>query len=323
MSKNNGKTELEGVLTPETKPLNSQSDDRKMTRGNSELEDEVSFEKTTLNFNDSEAANPSLNNPAQAESYQTGNIFCNIFQFLIHCQLFPDNDDGVPPFCRHRLCPLDHRNAVLNANRYAKKLGPFGLEYFDKRRKLFLGLASLFTIIAMALTIWGCCALSSAREAVRRTYWAGGTGHNSTSGKDFTMYVGLTSLEYVECEFVHSYDKYSSSCQQHSIAFWDPSCQTGPVSSSCSACASVATTMWTTAFFNCAGMILALMGAQTRMRVIADVPVQKLLGMYTDVWTAFSLAVALFTFQDRCFYNLHHTFNVPGVSASFWIGKLI
>lgn len=236
-----------------------------------------------------------------------------------YCQLFREDDDGVPPFCQHRLCPLHHDNPVFN-NPYTQKIGLFGHIYFDKNRKFYLGVASAFTIIAMILTICGCCALSTARSVVQRTYWAGGTGLNVTSGQHFSMYVGLRSLEYVECAFLPGYDSYPLNCARHSVQFWDPSCRSGPVSYACDACAGVATTMWATAFCNCVGMVLALLGAQTRMRTIADVPIQKILGMWCDSFTAISLAVALFSFQEQCFYNLHQAFNVRGLSASFWIG---
>lgn len=249
--------------------------------------------------------------------------FGRLFSLIENFQLYPEDDDGVPPGCRHQICPFDHRNPFFNDNNHTKKIGLFGLQLFDKYRKFLMGCVSLFTILAMFLTIWGCCALSTARSAVRNTYWAGGTSFNSTSGKHLSIYIGLRSLEYVECPFKKFDQHYSNACQEHTIQFWDSSCKSGPVSGACNACAGVAITMWTTAFCNCAGMILALLGTQTRMRKVADVPVQKMLGMWSDAFTAVSLSVALFTFQDKCFANLHLAFQVEGMNSKFWIGTLL
>lgn len=233
---------------------------------------------------------------------------------------FPDDDDGVPPFCRSPLCPLDHRNKLLNDNECAKKIGYFGFDYFDRRRKLWLGLASWYTIFAMVLTTWGCFALSADRSIVQRTYWAGGTGQNQTSGQYFSLYVGLRSVEYVDCSFVPGYDSYPSNCNRQSIEYSSAACSEGPISAACEACANSATTMETTAFFSCLGLVLALLGAQTRMRVVADVPVQKMLGMGSDFFGSISLAVALFTFQNSCFASLKSAFHIPNFVSAFWIG---
>ena len=54
--------------------------------------------------------------------------------------------------------------------------------------------------------------------------------------------------------------------------------KSGPVSGACLACSNSASAMWLTAFMSCASMVLSLLGAQTRMRKIADVPVQKMMG---------------------------------------------
>ena len=170
-----------------------------------------------------------------------------------YLQWFSDDDDGVPPGCHYWLCPLDHDNPFTNKNKYVKKIGLCGFEYFDKHRKFYFGLASVFSLFTMAITIWGCFALSTNRSVVQRTYWAGGTGYNSTSGQHFSFYVGLRSLEYVNCAFEPGYHSYSPSCQRESFVYFTNACQEGPVSGACQACANNASAMWVTAFFSCAG----------------------------------------------------------------------
>ena len=173
--------------------------------------------------------------------------------WIRYIQFFPDDDKLVPPGCCLAICPLNHENPLTNKNEYVKKIGYFGFQYFDRHRKVYLGLSSVFSLFAMAITIWGCCALSTNKSVVQRTYWAGGTGYNITSGQHFSFYVGLRSLEYVNCAFEPGYDSYAPSCKRESYAYFTESCQTGPVSAACGACADNAKAMWITAFFSSAG----------------------------------------------------------------------
>ena len=235
-------------------------------------------------------------------------------------QIFPEDHDGVPPFCHHQICPLSNTDNYINGNSYVKKLGGCGLVSFDRNRAAYFGFASLFTVFAFLLTLWGCFSLSTKNAFVQRTYWVGGNGHNVASGQDFSMYVGLRSFEYVDCKFEPGYRSYPDSCNRQSIKWTDDQCQTGPLASACQACSSVATTMWATAFFGCFGLILSFLGAQTRMRPIADIPVQKLLGVVSEFWGFFSLAYALFTFERSCFISLRAAVLVPEIVAELYVG---
>jgi hypothetical protein len=94
-----------------------------------------------------------------------------------YMHFFSEEDDGVPFMCKHRWCPLDHRNKLTNNNSLVRFIGPFGYDYFDTHRRFYLGMASILTIFAMIITIWGCFALSTDRSIVQRTYWAAGTGN--------------------------------------------------------------------------------------------------------------------------------------------------
>lgn len=235
-------------------------------------------------------------------------------------QLFADDDDGVPPCCHHKLCPLSNTDNYINGSPCVKRLGRCGFHYFDVNRSIFFGFASIFTFIAFFLTFWGCLSLSTKNTLVQRTYWVGGSATNTTSGQDFSMYVGLRSFEYVNCKFEPGYESYPESCDRQSIKWTDDSCKSGPLEPACQACASTATTMWTTAVFNCIGLVLAFLGAQTRMRPIADIPVQKLLGVYSEFWTFITLAYALFTFEINCYKKLREAVLVPDISGSFYAG---
>jgi hypothetical protein len=206
----------------------------------------------------------------------------------------------------------------VNKNKYAILFGDCGFDFFDIYRKLYLGIASHFTIFAFVLSIWGCLALTTSTSVVQRSYWVGTTG-NSTIGS-FSMYVGLRSLEYVNCDFVPGWQSYPGNCVRQTIKWTDSACQAGPAAAACQACDNIATAMWTTAFFSCTGLIMSWLGTQTRMRIIADCPVQKLLGVFSELMGTFSLAYALFTFERGCFANLRSALNGPGTSARFYTG---
>ena len=123
-----------------------------------------------------------------------------------HLSIFSDDDPGIPIFCRFSpLCFLNH-DFFLNHWKIVKQFGSIGFPYFDRKRKLYLGIASILTLFAVLLTIYGCCALSTSPNIVSKTYWAGGTVHNSTSNTDFAIFIGLRSVVYVDCGFHPLYD---------------------------------------------------------------------------------------------------------------------
>jgi hypothetical protein len=67
-------------------------------------------------------------------------------------------------------------------------------------------------------------------------------------------------------------------------------------------------------------MVLAWLGAQTRMRTAADTPVQKLLGVISETHGTISLAIALILFEKNCFSNLRNALNVPGLNMKYYTG---
>ena len=245
-----------------------------------------------------------------------------VWMELSYC--IPD-DNGVPPGCRGTTSPwiyclLNHDNPFFN-NSFTKLIGHIGYTYFDDKRKTYLGIASIITMIAMVMTTFGCFALSTDRSIVQRTYWAGGSLHNTTSGTYTTLYIGLRSIETIDCKFIPGYDSYSDSCVRHSIKWDEPSCKEGLQADACETCASVASSLELAAFFNCAFLVLSLLGAQTRMRRKADVPIQKMLGMGADLWGAMTLAYALFVFFDGCKEKLRKAYVADGMQNKFWLGN--
>ena len=57
------------------------------------------------------------------------------------------------------------------------------------------------------------------------------------------------------------------------------------------------------------------------MRIVADVPVQKMLGMGSEAWNALTLAYALYCFKTECFDTLSkNLLLLHGIEISFWMG---
>lgn len=248
------------------------------------------------------------------------NTIYHFFSYNMH--FFPDNDPGIPRFCLHRYCPLDHRNYLFNVNSYVIRLGYFGYDHFDKERKFYLGFASFLTLLAIGVTIYGCCALSTNTNVVQMTYWANGYGTNSSSGETFQVYIGLQSLVLETCGNVtvagltscRYYSVYwsDSGCGQKTIfdpSSWVPSStaftsNNAILNDACQTCSNIVGDLTATTIMSCISLILVLLGAQTRMRTIADAPVQKLLGMFADTWGTLTLMFSLYLFNETCFYGI-------------------
>lgn len=237
-------------------------------------------------------------------------------------QCFVEDDIGVPICCKSPHCPLNHSNHWFNHSKFARWVATIGLNEFDNNRKFYLGIASFVTLLTVFFTFWGCMALSTKRNIVQRTYWYAGTGHNSTDSTYFTIYIGLRSLEQVNCTFAPGYDNYDESCERHSIKWDSPECYEGVAAEACGICHASAVGMWFTAFINFVSLFLAWLGAQTRMRKCADVPAQKIIGIWSDTFGVVSLAFALLHFRYSCLNPLKIAYNAPnsGVSTHFWSG---
>jgi hypothetical protein len=120
---------------------------------------------------------------------------------------------------------------------------------------------------------------------------------------------------------IHGYQHYSDNCIR-TVVKWD-SCWKDTnieMQTACNSCANITEALWFTAFMACASLILSLLGAQTRVRKKADVPVQKLLGMFAEVNGVFTLSLAISLFESGCFKHLRHIFRFNDLTSSFWLG---
>jgi hypothetical protein len=127
----------------------------------------------------------------------------------------------------------------------SKNIGNLGLDYFNRYRKLYLGIATYVSIIAFFVTIYGCMALSDNNSIVRRTYWTGVTGSNFTGthtntntnthtnthtddtythtgpqpDSHYSIYVGLTTFIYTNCSFIPGWNIYPHYCDETKVSF--------------------------------------------------------------------------------------------------------
>ncbi|KAJ1439293.1 hypothetical protein B484DRAFT_476958 [Ochromonadaceae sp. CCMP2298] len=235
-----------------------------------------------------------------------------------------EDDDMVPPPCLAEKCPLSHDHERLNGPWMQNNVGKWGFNIFSRYRKLWLGLASYVSIIAFFVTIYGCMALSNNNSIVRRTYWTGVTGNNYTAMGDeqYSMYVGLTTFIYTNCTFTPGWEIYPDYCEETKISFTSQACRDGDLGDACDACADVAISTWLAAVTNIIGLVLAINGCQVRMKRIADVPVQKALGMITDAIGCLALTYSLYDFRYRCMANLNDSLqHAPGTTVErLWTG---
>mmetsp|Transcript_53107 Transcript_53107/g.68113 ORF Transcript_53107/g.68113 Transcript_53107/m.68113 type:complete len:830 (-) Transcript_53107:21-2510(-) len=258
-------------------------------------------------------------------------------QNSVKCNLpcFDEEDDGIPPFCRHPSCPLDHRNKLLNLGSqdggYADccvMFGNVGFPFFDHRRGSMMGIATISTLMAIFITTYGVLSLAKDDKLIQLTYWVRASAYNMSSTDEgpplklqhedaFEVYIGLTSMLQKECVA-------GTGCFHHDlrvIEWWkrkdlgqsedgmDLCRSEARLDVFCDECRDVAVNNITAAFFACVTLLFALFGCINRMKFISDCPVQKLLGCFTDTWGALSLTYALYDFENRCLWNLPDTYH--------------
>ena len=161
-------------------------------------------------------------------------------------------------------------------------------------------------------------------SVVQRTYWTAGTGTNLTNPLvpiPYTLYVGLSSLLYVrDC----SYYDVDPNCNLHSIPWSSAECSSEPTFKvACDSCAAATNSLWFLAFSSCASMMFSVLGAQARIRgKCSDTPVQKMLGMFTELNGAVSLAMGLNVFNKHCYMPLRDTFRNNNMTTDWANGEL-
>ncbi|GMI16385.1 hypothetical protein TrLO_g12930 [Triparma laevis f. longispina] len=218
---------------------------------------------------------------------------------------FDEEDDGVPPIClTYPLCPFNRENPYLAQNKYVLMFGNVGLPYFDKKRRLFQGIAFVWTLVGFLFTIWGCLAIIPDEGIIRFSYWTwGGTYSGDLAPTDESyaeIFVGLTAFLAKSCTYNTTVVPAEMQCLTEVIGWGDYEDEQGWSGS----CAQGTKDFFFTALSSCVPMIFAMIGAMNRMRFKSDAPQQKILGCVTDTFGAASLAAALLTFEHACFSSM-------------------
>jgi hypothetical protein len=251
-----------------------------------------------------------------------------------------EDDDGVPDFCRHHHCPLDHRNRCFgHRNPLCLMFGNVGWKFFDRKRKHTMGLAIVVTIIAIIFTTFGCFALSPVDRIVRVTHWqeivADISALNLEDGAHtIKLYLGLSTMVVIECEDSAAAKRWwsskcdwggrsrfywsSNSCQEPEMSLFSAAedtasshaliarlimCDDESELKKCSEMLADPLTIALGAFMSCATLIFALLGSINRYKIKSDAPQQKVLGCLTDTWGALSLLLSVLAFDTACYYT--------------------
>jgi len=196
-------------------------------------------------------------------------------------------------------CPFHPDNGCTNDNFICHIFGNVGFPYFDKKRKLWMGLAMWSTLFAMFVTAVGALSLSTDKDIVRSTYWVYVEATNSTERTRY--FLGLRSIVYVQGN-----DVKSERLDTDLIVGTLPGSKgKDPMRKALlDSCADSAQASALGALLSCVTLIFALIGTMNRMRFSSDANVQKALGLITDTWGAFCLCFTLFNFYFDCYADL-------------------
>ena len=218
--------------------------------------------------------------------------------FVLPC--WDETDNGVPDVCMNSAtCPFHPDNGCTNDNFVCHIFGNVGFPYFDKKRKLWMGLAMWSTLFAMFVTAVGALSLSTDKDIVRSTYWVYVEATNSTERTRY--FLGLRSIVYIQ-----GGDVRSERLDTDLIVGTLPGTKrTDPMREALlKSCADSAQASALGALLSCVTLIFALIGTMNRMRFSSDANVQKALGLITDTWGAFCLCFTLFNFYFDCYADL-------------------
>ena len=218
--------------------------------------------------------------------------------FVLPC--WDETDNGVPDVCMNSTtCPFHPDNGCTNDNFVCHIFGNVGFPYFDKKRKLWMGLAMWSTLFAMFVTAVGALSLSTDKDIVRNTYWVYVEATNSTERTRY--FLGLRSIVIVSGDDVRS-DRLDTDLIVGTLPgkrSEDPMRE-----ALLKSCADSAQASALGALLSCVTLIFALVGTMNRMRFSSDANVQKALGLITDTWGAFCLCFTLFNFYFDCYADL-------------------
>ena len=191
-----------------------------------------------------------------------------------------ETDNGIPDVClERRWCPFNPDNPVTNDNFVCLVFGNIGFPYFDRHRKIYMGVAMWSTLLAMFVTAFGALSLSTDPDVVRTSYWAKLETWNATSRETTHYYLGLRSIVTV-------YDGGDETTDRLEIDYMvgriPGSRDVDPMREALlESCADSAAGNQIGALLSCVTLIFALLGTINRMRFSSDANVQKALGLVT------------------------------------------
>jgi len=249
---------------------------------------------------------------------------------------------GVSLWCQPSVCPNSPKNSFFHSRFFFKYWGEVGFHFLDVHRNFFFGVATLVSLLGVALMIVGSLALSTNQRVVDNTFWAKITAKNSTnlhqgppndvSESVFNVNVGLTALTFEQCT-----TGPHGSCVGSVVSFSDSAkCQTeGIFGSVCTVCSGAAGKQASSVVFSAISKGIAVFSMQTRMYSYADSPSLKLLGVVSELAGAASLGSGLGYFNRYCLAACRDEFSslkhkdialvsiAPGVGYSCFVVALV
>lgn len=234
----------------------------------------------------------------------------------LHLPVLPcwdENDDGVPPMCAGEPTwwkVFNHDHKLTNFNPVCMVFGNVGFSWYDERRKKFMALAMWSTLLSIGFTVYGCFAISRNLDIIKRCHWFrvrvnhvgnfdGPLDHFTLHGHS-SVYVGLSSL-VVEAE-----PCTVTGCQETNLHYLDYSHWNNTfLEENMRDCRDTANAFVFGAFVTCATLGFALLGTMNRMKFASDAPIQKALGMITDLCGFVSLFHTLYTMANSCLTELN------------------
>ena len=221
---------------------------------------------------------------------------------------YDEADDGIPPCCRGN-APVawwkvfNHNNRLTNDNIFCIAFGNIGFPYFDRRRKLFMGIAMWSTFVSIFFTIWGTAALSDNSAVVSKTFWTYVGCKNHTSGDVFAVQVALTSMVYVfDCSVGIG---NTINCEKEVLHYHE---NTGYpnlfLRDGIRECRDTTFVSSFNVFTTCVTLGFALIGCMNRMKYRSDANIQKALGMITDFCGVLGLSSQLSKLLEVCYFDV-------------------
>ena len=197
-----------------------------------------------------------------------------------------------------------------------------GFKVCDARRKQYMGTALGVTVLAIAVTVFGCFALSSDPEIIRWTAWGTAWYRNETTMTATKFYIGLVDFVVTECEDTSGDEGWKFSCETIQNTPWAnldaDSDLYGFPWSSVKACQAQAEGNQFGAFSTAATLLFALNGCLTRIRKVADTNFQVGFTQVPSPVTSTNTAVLCFSLLQKILGCLPDTFGVISLFLSLY-----